>query len=189
MITWSLNTNEEERNLPRFEHIRGNETSYLGMIRMLWQRGSQKNYSVVSEGFHVSDMEAETVYMRESHSYFPMSRWKRKTQGAEVWKKMVHFAFEYYFLKVQMEWILPACMWDKVFSLHFQQISLDIMETWVYFIYFYNSNTFIHWSLVVKAMITFNVLQYRMFILSAASFNILFKIFKRLVILLALLFI
>ena len=32
-------------------------------------------------------MEAETVYMRESHSYFPMSRWKRKTQGAEVWKK------------------------------------------------------------------------------------------------------
>lgn len=74
MITWSLNTNEEERNLPRFEHIRGNETSYLGMIRMLWQRGSQKNYSVVSEGFHVSDMEAETVYMRESHSYFPMSR-------------------------------------------------------------------------------------------------------------------
>lgn len=113
---------------------------------------------------------------------------------------MAHFAFVYYFFQSSNGMNFPSmCVGQSIFPAflealfrHYRklgllyQFSLDIIETWVYFINFYYLNTFLHWSLVVKTMITFNIPQYRMFILSPASFNILFKIFKSLIIFLAL---
>lgn len=132
-------------------------------------------------------MESDCIYERKPF-LFSLEQMKDKNsrEGAEVLKKKGTFCICILFFQRSNGMNFPSmCVGQSIFPAFLEalfryyrklgllyQFSLDIIETWVYFINFYYLNTFLHWSLVVKTMITFNIPQYRMFILSPASFNI-----------------